>query len=155
LAKKNLWGERSYFYNCHRDGGDFDWFGDNLSSAPGSPRSDQITAEWTFGGKWNPERKSGPVIDKIRVIGRDVALRFSEPVTVKGRPRLKMPRGSVADYVSGSGSETLLFEPASHSGGEIFALELDGGVIIARDASANLRATDLLLRETARELAEE
>jgi hypothetical protein len=51
--------------------------------------------------------------------------------------------------------ETLLFEPASHSGGEIFALELDGGVIIARDASANLRAADLLLRETARELAEE
>jgi pectinesterase len=24
LDKQNIWRERSYFYNCHRDGGDFD-----------------------------------------------------------------------------------------------------------------------------------
>jgi pectinesterase len=30
LDKVNIWGEREYFYNCHRDGGDFDWFTNNL-----------------------------------------------------------------------------------------------------------------------------
>ena len=155
LDKQNLWGERSYFYNCHRDGGDFDWFGDNFSSAPGSPTPDQITAEWTFGGKWNPENASGPVIQQVRVIGSQIALAFSEPVTVKGKPRLKMSGGSRADYVCGSGSETLLFDPTSDASDEVFAVDLNGGAIIARDASANMRAADLSLRENARELVNE
>ena len=25
LDKSNIWGERSYFYNCHREGGDYAW----------------------------------------------------------------------------------------------------------------------------------
>ncbi len=49
------WGARHYFYNCHREGGDYAWFADNLSEAEGSPTSDQITAKWTFGGRWDPE----------------------------------------------------------------------------------------------------
>ena len=65
--KSNLWGERAYFYNCHREGGDYAWFTDNLSSAPGAPRPDQVTAAWTFPGKWNPENTSGPAIRNIYV----------------------------------------------------------------------------------------
>ena len=49
------WGARHYFYNCHREGGDYDWFADNLSEADGSPKADQISAKWTFAGKWDPE----------------------------------------------------------------------------------------------------
>ena len=49
------WGERHYFYNCHREGGDYDWFVDNLAEAEGSPTESQITAKWTFGGRWDPE----------------------------------------------------------------------------------------------------
>ncbi len=49
------WGTRHYFYNCHREGGDYDWFADNLSQAEGSPNADEITAKWTFGGRWDPE----------------------------------------------------------------------------------------------------
>jgi pectinesterase len=146
LDKQNFWGERLFFYNCHRDGGDFDWFRNNFSSASGSPRPEQITAEWTFGGKWNPENRAGPVIQQMRVIGRQLALIFSEPVTVKGKPRVKMSGSGVADYVSGSGSETLLFEPRLHSGDEVFAVDLNGGAIIERNASADLRAADLSLR---------
>jgi hypothetical protein len=56
-----------------------------------------------------------------------------------------MSGSGVADYVSGSGSETLLFEPRLHSGDEVFAVDLNGA-IIARNASANLRAADLSLR---------
>jgi pectinesterase len=55
LDRTNIWGERSYFYNCHRDGGDFAWHANNLDKAPGTPTADQITAKWTFAGKWDPE----------------------------------------------------------------------------------------------------
>ena len=37
LDKSNLWGERAYFYNCHRAGGDYGWLANNLSTAPGAP----------------------------------------------------------------------------------------------------------------------
>ena len=49
------WGERHYYWNCHRDGGDYDWFRDNLNEAEGSPDHAQVTALWTFGGEWDPE----------------------------------------------------------------------------------------------------
>ena len=49
------WGARHYFYNCHREGGDFDWFADNLNQAEGAPTADQVSAKWTFAGKWDPE----------------------------------------------------------------------------------------------------
>lgn len=49
------WGERHYFDGCRREGGDFAWFADNLETADGSPRAEDITARWTFDGKWDPE----------------------------------------------------------------------------------------------------
>jgi pectinesterase len=49
------WGARHYFYNCHREGGDYDWFADNLSEADGSPKAEQMSAKWTFAGRWDPE----------------------------------------------------------------------------------------------------
>jgi pectinesterase len=49
------WGDRHYFFNCHRDGGDYAWFRDNLDMAEGSPSSRHITARWAFDGKWDPE----------------------------------------------------------------------------------------------------
>ncbi len=49
------WGDRHYFYDCHRDGGDYAWFRDNISAAEGSPEPKEITAVWTFDGKWDPE----------------------------------------------------------------------------------------------------
>ena len=56
------WGARHYFYNCHRVGGDFDWFKDNLQTAEWSPRADQIDAKWTFNGKWDPEDSMASVL---------------------------------------------------------------------------------------------
>jgi pectinesterase len=50
-----IWGERHYYHNCHRDGGDYDWFSDNLETAMGTPKENEITAQWTFAGMWNPE----------------------------------------------------------------------------------------------------
>jgi len=50
-----IWGQRYYYANVHRTGGDFAWFADNLPTAARSPRDEDITAEWTFSGRWNPE----------------------------------------------------------------------------------------------------
>jgi pectinesterase len=49
-----LWGERIYYFNCHRQGGDYAWHADNLASAPGSPAAGDISAAWVFKGRWNP-----------------------------------------------------------------------------------------------------
>jgi len=146
LDNQNIWGERSYFYNCHREGGDFDWFANNLSSAPGSPTPNQITAAWTFNGKWNPKNESGPAIQQLRVMGRQIALVFNESVTVKGKPRLKMCGSDVANYVSGSGGDELVCERASDSADEVCAVDLNDGAIIACEASATLRPAELSLR---------
>ena len=48
------WGARYYFENAHRNGGDYAWFADNLETADGAPRDEDITAPWTFGGRWDP-----------------------------------------------------------------------------------------------------
>jgi pectinesterase len=145
LDKQRSRIERAYYYNCHRDGGDFDWFANNLSSAPGSPKPQQITAAWTFAGEWDPENKSGPVIQQSRVMGRQIALVFSEPVTVKGKPRIKMRGGGVATYISGSGTGTLSFELASDSDHEVRTVDLNGSAIIACEASVTLRRANILI----------
>ena len=51
------WGQRTYYYGCSRDGGQAGWLADNLDRAPGSPAFHAITARWTFGGKWDPEKR--------------------------------------------------------------------------------------------------
>ena len=47
--------ERYYYWNSHRDGGDFSWFANNLAAAETSPHPRAVTARWTFAGKWDPE----------------------------------------------------------------------------------------------------
>jgi hypothetical protein len=78
-------------------------------------------------------------------MGGKIALVFSEPVTVKGKPRLRMRASGVADYVSGSGTDTLLFKPTADPSDEVRAVDLNGGAIIACEASATLRPADLSL----------
>ena len=46
---------RYYYWNSHRDGGDFPWFANNLATAETAPHPRAVTARWTFAGKWDPE----------------------------------------------------------------------------------------------------
>lgn len=55
-TNKIQWGRRVYYYNCHRDGGDYAWFNNNLGTAPGSPKADDITVDWLFKSKWHPDK---------------------------------------------------------------------------------------------------
>jgi PelA/Pel-15E family pectate lyase len=47
--------ERCYYWNSHREGGDFSWFANNLAAAETAPDPRAVTARWTFAGKWDPE----------------------------------------------------------------------------------------------------
>ena len=145
LDKSNLWGERSYFYDCHRDGGDYRWFVDNLAAAPGAPKPKQITAAWTFAGSWNPERTSGPVIQTVNNAEGRVTLAFNESVTVKGKPRLKLKGGAFAEYASGSGTDALVFNLPNNAMNKPVAVDLRSGAIITSGAGATLRLARLTL----------
>lgn len=142
---RNVWGERNYFWNCHRDGGDFAWHSNNLESASGSPRPGQINAAWTFAGRWNPERSAGPVIKQIKPGAGQISVTFSEAVTVKGKPRLTLRGGKSADYISGGGSDVLAFNLPADATGEVTAVDLNGGAIIACEAGAALRVAESTL----------
>jgi pectinesterase len=142
----NIWGERFYYFNTHRAGGDYAWFKDNLSTAPGAPTPAQITAKWTFGGKWDPENKNGPVVEKTSAQESAITVAFSENVTVKGKPRLALRAGGYADYASGSGTNTLSFTVPPGVQAEAAKLDLNGGAIIATEAAATLRQADVTLR---------
>jgi pectinesterase len=56
------WGERYYYFGDRRDTGDYAWFTNNLSAAPGAPAPADITARWTFHGRWDPERSTPAVL---------------------------------------------------------------------------------------------
>ena len=46
------WGERVYYYNNHRKGGnDFNWYANKL---PAGLSANDITINWLFKNKWNP-----------------------------------------------------------------------------------------------------
>jgi PelA/Pel-15E family pectate lyase len=63
------WGERVYYYNSHRTGGDYTWHANNLQNAPGNPSSSQINADWTFAGKWHPSTTATVIDPKYKQAG--------------------------------------------------------------------------------------
>lgn len=64
-AKEWVWGQRHYYYNCNRIGGDYEWFNDNLHEAENSPNPNDINAKWTFAGKWDPEKDMPSILPEI------------------------------------------------------------------------------------------
>lgn len=60
------WGERVYYFNSHRQGGDYAWHADNLKNAPGSPSPEYINAKWTFAGQWQPSDKPTIIDAKLK-----------------------------------------------------------------------------------------
>jgi pectinesterase len=141
--RTNVFGDRAYFHNSHRAGGDYAWHRDNLAKAPGAPKPEQVTAAWTFAGSWDPEKKTGPKITRVAYDEGRVELTFNEVVTVKGRPRLAQRDDDFADYVTGSGTRTLVFGAPAGDGGKRFSVDLNDGAIIATEAGATLRHADL------------
>ena len=123
------WGKRYYFYNCHRKGGDFDWFKDNLNTNKDKLRPETITCDWTFEGKWKPESKKGPKVLNYQIQNNTVFLNFDEAITLIKVPVLKSTSGKTFTYDSGSGSNTLQFKC-----GAKFSKEDLAGLQIVNDA---------------------
>jgi len=51
------WGIRTYYYGCTREGGHSGWLNDNLHESEEKPAFYEVTAKWTFAGKWDPEKR--------------------------------------------------------------------------------------------------
>ncbi len=77
------WGDRHYYYDCHRDGGDFSWFRDNLDRAEGSPKPEQVTARWTFEGRWDPESSMPSVLPVACIPKPDNGGKGADPGSVR------------------------------------------------------------------------
>jgi len=141
------WGERDYYYNCHREGGDYSWFANNLRSAAGSPTSSEITPSWTFDNKWDPKSKQGPSIVKYEIHGKSVLFFFSEPITVIGKPIINSANGREFVYDSGAGSNTLRFYSNEMiTKGDLTGLSLKGdGKLFGTIASVSERDVNLYI----------
>ena len=76
------WPGRYYYANCHREGpgGDSAWFGDNLDKAEERPRAEDITAAWTFGGRWDPENGLPAVLPGAAIPQPADGARTGDPV---------------------------------------------------------------------------
>ena len=49
------WGQRVYFYNAVKEGAAFAWLKNNLETAKGNIKPENITPNWLFGGSWMPD----------------------------------------------------------------------------------------------------
>jgi pectinesterase len=146
--RTNVHGDRAYFFNTHRIGGDYAWHRDNLSSAPKAPSPPEITAAWTFGNSWDPERTDPPRIVLLRHQAQPdrLIVTFSEPVTVRGKPTLAFSNGDAAELLAGSGSDTLVFSsPNAAFSGTVPILRLNGGAIYATVAGDRIRLATVTL----------
>ncbi|GAB4094021.1 hypothetical protein GCM10028786_29480 [Flaviaesturariibacter terrae] len=52
------WGRRVYYSGCHRDGGDYAWFADNIPQD--SVKEGDINPAWLFGNQWQPQLNLTP-----------------------------------------------------------------------------------------------
>jgi len=144
--RANLHGDRAYFHNSRRQGGDFPWHRDNLVHAPGAPPPGEITAAWTFAHSWDPERTDPPRIVALRHQAQPdrLMVTFSEAVTVRGNPVLTFANGETARYLDGSGTNTLEFtSPHAAFSGTVPRFDLNGGAIFANEAGVRIRLAAL------------
>ncbi|MBN2424947.1 MAG: hypothetical protein JXB44_08000 [Calditrichaceae bacterium] len=105
--RPNLWGDRYYFFNCHRKSEDFAWYRDNL---PSDLSPEQITAEWTFDYRWNPKKETPLFPEAWSVESNQIQLFFNEKISVKGQPELMMRSGVKCYYCGGGGSKIIRFK---------------------------------------------
>lgn len=101
------WGDRVYFHASRSE--HLPWTSDNLSERTPSLEADEISASWTFDGKWNPENTIPPQVISVQQHGSEqIDLTFDETITVRGHPELHKD-GRTLRYVQGAGSNQLSF----------------------------------------------
>lgn len=132
--------DRKYFYDCHREGGDYPWHADNLDTAEGSPSPREVTPRWAFDGEWDPESTEPPEVTAVETDGQLVHVYFSECVGGATGVRVRRADGSVAEYVGGDGSRRLEFRGGAGAAPE--RLEVRDDVILGAVATLQPRRVD-------------
>ena len=56
------WGKRVYYFNCHREGGDYAWHKNNF---PAGTDETDISSAWAFDDKWEPGNVQDNVVKNI------------------------------------------------------------------------------------------
>jgi pectinesterase len=106
-----FYGNRYYFFNCHRTGGDFAWHADNLALWPQGLNPDDVDATWTFDGKWDPESTKAPEAVKFEIQNDSLlVLFFNELLCVRHKPVLQTYTGKKLTYREGQGRDILSFK---------------------------------------------
>jgi pectinesterase len=108
--KKNrpyIYGDRYFFYECSRTGGNFDWFANNLNEWPHSVSPEMITPAWTFDDKWNPVDTTMLIVTKKERMDSMLYLWFNELVMPVGDLIIETKSGAQFTYFRGSGRDRL------------------------------------------------
>ncbi len=104
-----FYGDRSYFYNCEKENGNYSWFNDNLKTADSSLTAEKITPVWTFNNQWDPENKTLPYLLDYSIDSNTVILEFSEKLSIKGDLILSSNSGLTLKFKMGKGRERTMF----------------------------------------------
>lgn len=136
-----LYGNRHYYYNCHRVGGDFNWHKNNTDVWPGSVTPSEITAKWSFDGKWDPEGKTAPAMTDFQLTEQGILFYFDELLCVRGKPVLETSSGIKLVFVEGQGRDILRFIPEKklNSNINLFPLRVISGEILGNHSSVDER----------------
>lgn len=102
-----IFGDRYYFENCSRDGGNYKWMNSNLS---GFVDPSKVNAEWTFDHKWNPESAEPVKILSYSLNDSLLKLNCEESVSIKGKPIIETQSGKTMQSIGGDGSSVLVFK---------------------------------------------
>lgn len=132
-----FFGDRYYYSNCHKTGGDYSWFADNM---PVDEK--QIIPEWTFDGKWNPESTLPPKVVSWQIKDSTLTLYFDELLTLRDNPVLKTRTGKTLEFISGHGREIVTFKADTPLSDKDFEqpLAIIKGEIVGNTATVTERA---------------
>ncbi len=126
-----VWGTRHYFWNCHREGGDFAWFRDNLNDAEGSPSASEIDARWTFADKWDPEHSMPAVLPTVFLPSpRNGSYDIPTHVTLRWVPARNADRhivsfGTDPDRLQETTQDSAVFNPGLLLSGTRYSWRID------------------------------
>lgn len=142
-----FYGDRYFYFNCHRTGGDYAWHADNLTSWPQGLIPDDVDAAWAFDGKWSPESTKAPEAIMFEIRNNStLEVFFDELLCVRGKPVLSTSTGKKLTFREGQGRDILSFTSDQEIAPKDFALPVSviSGEILGNFATVSERKISML-----------
>ncbi len=136
-----FYGDRYFYYDCHRTGGDYPWHADNMAEWPDLLKPDEVTAKWTFDGRWDPESNSAPSVIRYEIKANQLLIFFNELVCVHDHPVLETVTGKRLLFMQGEGRDILSFSCNEELNQKDLAgsIRIVSGTIMGNAATVNER----------------